>query len=72
MLQDQTHLELLQIVEPLETLQAQDNREAQIMLLSITGQAEILMPEELRIIQMLVSLVMQIPYLEAVMLKEIR
>lgn len=72
MLQDQAHLELLQIAEPLETLQAQDNREAQIMLLSITGQAEILMPEELRIIQMLVLLVMQIPYLEAVMLIEIR
>ncbi len=72
MLQDQAHLELLQIAEPLETQQTQDNREAQIMLLSITGQAEILMPEELRLIQMLVSLVMQIPYLEAVMLIEIR
>ena len=72
MLQDQAHLELLQIAEPLEIQQAQDNREAQIMLLSITGQAEILMPEELRLIQMLVSLVMQIPYLEAVMLIEIR
>ena len=72
MLQDQARLELLQIAEPLETLQTQDNREAQIMLLSITGQAEILMPEELRIIQMLVLLVMQIPYLEAVMLIEIR